>query len=159
MGVTPLEAEWGILHERAHRSRQGLLLESLGWDVAKPGQPDRPGFGSPEGVLPTLKCVPEEKLVETVRAISVTRLRVGVVLLLIWFIPFWALAPWIAKTLGWSVHAGVELGFLMSICQTLIGIVGAFTAGKEATALVKGTPFKKVPARAWHIIWTGNMEQ
>ena len=103
--------------------------------------------------------MPGEKPVEPDRAISVTRLRVGVVLLLIWFIPFWALAPWIAKALGWSVQAGVELGVVMSVCQTLIGIVGAFTAGKEATALVKGTPFKKVPARAWRIIWTGSMEQ
>lgn len=88
-----------------------------------------------------------------------TRLRVGVVLLLIWFIPFWALAPWIAKTLGWSDHAAAELGLAISICQTLIGIVGAFTAGKAATALVKGTPFKKVPARAWRIIWTGQMDR
>jgi hypothetical protein len=103
--------------------------------------------------------VPVDKLVEPDRAVSVTRLRLGAVLLLIWFIPFWALAPWIANTLGWSAHAGVKLGLVMSICQTLIGIAGAFTAGKEATALVKGTPFKKVPARAWHIIWTGNIEQ
>jgi len=103
--------------------------------------------------------VPEEKLVEPDRVVSVTRLRVGAVLLLIWFLPFWALAPWIAKSLGWSAHAGVELGIAISICQTVIGIVGALTAGKDATAIVKGTPFKKVPARAWHIIWTGNMEQ
>jgi uncharacterized membrane protein YeaQ/YmgE (transglycosylase-associated protein family) len=103
--------------------------------------------------------VPEEELVEPDRAISATRLRVGVVLLLIWFIPFWALAPWIARSLGWSDHAGVELGIVISIVQTLIGIVGAFTGGKAATALVKGTPFKEVPARAWHIVWTGNMEQ
>ena len=103
--------------------------------------------------------MPQEKPVEPDRAVSATRLRVGAVLLLIWVIPFWALAPWIAKTLGWSDHAGVELGIVMSICQTLIGIVGAFTAGKEATALVKGTSLKKVPARAWHIIWTGNVEQ
>jgi uncharacterized membrane protein YeaQ/YmgE (transglycosylase-associated protein family) len=103
--------------------------------------------------------VPEENLVAPDRAVSATRLRIGAVLLLIWFIPFWALAPWIAKTLGWSEHAGVELGIVMSIGQTLIGIVGAVIAGKQATALVKGTPFKKVPARAWHIIWTGNMEQ
>jgi hypothetical protein len=103
--------------------------------------------------------VPDEKLVEPDQAISATRLRVGVVLLLIWFLPFWALAPWIAKALGWSVHAGVQLGIVISICQTLIGIVGAFTAGKGAKALVKGTPFKKLPARAWHILWTGNMEE
>ena len=103
--------------------------------------------------------MPEEKLGESDRAISATRLRIGVVLLLIWFIPFWALAPWIAKALGWSAHAGVELGLVMSIGQTLIGFVGAFIAGKEGTALVKGTTFRKVPARAWHIIWTGNMEQ
>ena len=101
----------------------------------------------------------EERPVEPDRAISATRLRVGVVLLLIWFIPFWALGPWIAKSLGWSVHAGVELGIVISIGQTLIGFVGAFTGGKEAKALVKGTPFKNVPARAWHIIWTGNMDQ
>jgi len=122
-------------------------------------RPLRPGSGSPPGILPTLRCVSVERLIEPDRPVSVTRLRVGAVLLLIWFIPFWALAPWIAKTLGWSVHAGVRLGIVMSICQTLIGIVGAVTAGKEATALVKGTPFKKVPARAWHIIWTGNIEQ
>jgi uncharacterized membrane protein (DUF485 family) len=126
--------------------------------AAKPDQPDQRS-GSPQGIVSTLRCVPVKKLVEPERAVSVTRLRVGAVLLLIWFIPFWALAPWIAKHLGWSVHAGVELGLVMSICQTLIGIVGAFIAGKDATALVKGTPFKRVPARVWHIIWTGNIEQ
>jgi uncharacterized membrane protein (DUF485 family) len=142
----------------AHHMGRGLPLGSLGWDAAKPGQPDqRSGVSS--GNLPTLRSVPVERLVEPDRAVSVIRLRVGAVLLLIWFIPFWALAPWIAKTLGWSVHAGVELGVVMSICQTVIGIVGAFIAGKDATALVKGTRFKKVPGRVWRIIWTGNIEQ
>jgi hypothetical protein len=103
--------------------------------------------------------VPEEKVVEPDRAISATRLRIGVVLLVIWFVPFWALAPWIARSLGWSVHAGVVLGIVMSVSQTCIGIVGAVIAGKEATALVKGTRFKKVPAKAWHIIWTGHIEE
>jgi hypothetical protein len=103
--------------------------------------------------------VPEEKLVEPSRAVSVTRLRVGAVLLLIWFIPFWALGPWIAKSLGLSDHAGVQLSLAISICQTVIGIVGAFAAGRDATKLVTGTPFTTVPGRAWRIIWTGSMEQ
>ena len=103
--------------------------------------------------------MPEDKLTESGRAISATRLRIGVVLLVIWFIPFWALAPWIVRTLGGSVDAGVKLGLVMSVGQTMIGFVGAFIAGRDATALVKGTPFKKVPKRAWHIIWTGNMDQ
>ena len=103
--------------------------------------------------------MPEDELTEPDRAISATRLRTGVVLLVIWFIPFWALAPWIAKTLGWSVDAGVKLGLVMSIGQTLIGLIGAFAAGRDATALVKGTPFGKVPKRAWHIIWTGDLDQ
>jgi len=110
-------------------------------------------------VLPRLGDVPEEKLGGTDRAISATRLRVGIVLLLVWLIPFWALAPWIAKSLGWSVHAGVQLGIAMSIGQTLIGIVGAVTGGKDATALVKTTPVKELPTRAWHILWTGIMDQ
>jgi uncharacterized membrane protein YeaQ/YmgE (transglycosylase-associated protein family) len=103
--------------------------------------------------------VPEDKPTEPDRPISATRLRIGVVLLVIWFIPFWALAPWIAGTLGGSADAGVKLGFVMSIGQTVIGLVGAFIAGRDATALVKGTPFKTVPKEAWHIIWTGNMDQ
>jgi hypothetical protein len=61
--------------------------------------------------------------------------------------------------LGWSVDAGVKLTVVMSVGQTLIGLVGAFIAGRDATALVKGTPFKKVPKRAWHIIWTGDLDQ
>jgi hypothetical protein len=68
------------------------------------------------------------------------------------------LAPWIAKALGGSVDAGVKLGIVMSIGQTMIGLVGAFIAGRDATALVRGTPLKKVPRRAWRIIWTGNIE-
>ena len=103
--------------------------------------------------------MPEDKHTEPDRPISATRLRIGVVLLVIWVIPFWALAPWIARTLGGSADAGLKLGFVMSIGQTMIGLVGAFIAGRDATALVKGTPFKKVPKKAWHIIWTGNMDR
>ena len=103
--------------------------------------------------------MPEDEPTEPDRAISATRLRIGVVLLVIWFIPFWALAPWIAKTLGGSPDAGVKLGLVMSIGQTMIGLVGAFIAGRDATLLVKGTSFKKVPKEAWHIIWTGNLDQ
>jgi uncharacterized membrane protein YeaQ/YmgE (transglycosylase-associated protein family) len=102
--------------------------------------------------------MPAEKLVEPDRPTSATRLRVGVVLLLLWFLPFWALGPWIARSLGWSDHAGAELSLVISIVQTVIGIVGAYIGGKELTALVKGTPRKKVLARAWHIIWSGNIE-
>jgi len=41
----------------------------------------------------------------------------------------------------------------------MIGLVGAFIAGRDATLLVIGTSFKKVPKEAWHIIWTGNLDQ
>src|SRR4051794_28473203 len=103
--------------------------------------------------------MPEAKRTEPEPKISATRLRTGAVFLVIWFIPFWALAPWIAKNLGESVNAGVKLGLVMSISQTIIGLVGAGIAGRDATALVKGTPFKRVPKEAWHIIRTGDIKQ
>jgi len=82
--------------------------------------------------------------------VSVFRLRLGAVLIGIWWIPIWLLAPLVAHFVDRPVGS---LTIAIAIVQTIIGVIGALVAGRQAAKIVRHTPFRAVPGK----IWTGRL--
>jgi hypothetical protein len=80
-------------------------------------------------------------------------MRIGVFCLLIWWAPFWALAPVIADAL--NVKVSYITIVIMGI-QTAIGFLGIWVAGKEVSTIIKKTPKKQVPGKIWHVLVHGS---
>lgn len=89
--------------------------------------------------------------------INPLRLRIGVLLILLWWLPFWALSPYIASAFGSSddTHLTGIITTVIIIIQTLLGIAGMYLCGKQTAAIIKQTPKKQVPAKIWHILLHG----
>lgn len=91
--------------------------------------------------------------------ISATRLRIGVLLLVLWFLPFWLLGPEIASAFGISSPRGIAaVTGTITIIQTAIGITGAVIAGKQAAQLMKHGSLRKRLRRVIHVLWTGEIK-
>jgi hypothetical protein len=83
-------------------------------------------------------------------------LRVGIVLIAIFWIPIWLIAPLVARLIGEPV-ASVTL--TIAIIQTVIGVIGVLLAGRPTLALVRHTGWRAVPRTIWRVLWTGKLEE
>lgn len=87
--------------------------------------------------------------------VSTIRLRIGVFFIFLWWFPFWAAAPAVARWIGTSNVSRVTMTIM--IIQTLVGLLGFFVAGKQVSTLFKQMPFKKVPGAIWRVLINGKM--
>ena len=87
--------------------------------------------------------------------VSVFRLRLGVALIGIWWIPIWLLAPLVAHLTGGPVGS---VTIAVAVVQTIIGLIGVLIAGRQAAKIVRHTGLRAVPAKVWHVLWTGRVE-
>jgi hypothetical protein len=88
--------------------------------------------------------------------VSVFRLRVGVVLIGIFWIPIWLLAPLVARLVNQPVGS---VTLTIAIVQTIIGLLGALIAGRQALMIVRHTKMRAAPATIWHVLWTGKLDE
>lgn len=86
--------------------------------------------------------------------VSVFRLRLGVALIALWWIPVWLLAPVVAAAANWPVGT---VTLVIAIVQTIIGVFGALIAGRQAVALVRHTSFRAAPKKIGRVLWTGKV--
>ncbi len=91
--------------------------------------------------------------------VSVFRLRTGVVLFCLWWLPAYLLAPVLAELLGSGTDASsiLRLTICIMIAQTVIGLIGVLFAGKEIMRL-RHIPYKKLPKTVWRLFWRGAEE-
>lgn len=80
------------------------------------------------------------------------KLRLGVVLLFLFWAPFWMLSPVIARQNGANV-ASVTAAIM--ILQAVLGLLGALLVGGQVVALLKQSSKRKVPGKIWHMFWRG----
>ena len=88
--------------------------------------------------------------------VSVFRLRLGIVLIGIFWIPIWLLAPLVAHFVDQPVG---EVTLTIAIVQTVIGLLGVLVAGRQAAKIVRHTPWRAVPGKIWHVVWTGKLPE
>lgn len=102
-----------------------------------------------------------EKEPDTTKVVNPIRLRIGVLLILLWWIPFWAMSPYISQALGYSSdsHATAVITTIIMIVQTVVGFIGMYFCGKQVSLVVKKSPRKQVPAKIWQIFRYGKITQ
>jgi hypothetical protein len=88
--------------------------------------------------------------------VSIFRLRLGVLLIGIWWIPIWLLAPVVAHLAHQPVGS---VTLTIAIVQTVIGLVGVLLAGRQAAKIVRHTGIRAVPAKIWRVLWTGRLAE
>ena len=90
---------------------------------------------------------------------SPLRLRVGVFLILLWIVPFWALAPYIAESLsGLSNPPSVAaVTTTIFVVQTIIGLLGSWVAGTQAKSIIKGSTKRHALGAIWSILIHGEI--
>lgn len=86
--------------------------------------------------------------------VSVFRLRLGLVLIGIWWIPIWLLAPLVSH---FADRPAGSVTIAIAVVQTIIGLIGALIAGRQAAKIVRHTGFRAVPGKIWHVVWTGRL--
>ena len=86
--------------------------------------------------------------------VSVFRLRLGLILIGIWWIPIWLLAPLVSHFVDQSAGS---VTIAIAIVQTIIGLIGALIAGRQAAKIVRHTGFRAVPGKIWRVLWTGKL--
>jgi hypothetical protein len=84
---------------------------------------------------------------------------VGVFLILLWIVPFWALAPRIADSLsGLSNPPSVAaVTTAIVVVQTIIGLLGFWVAGAAVKSIIKGSTMRHALATVWSILLHGEI--
>jgi protein-S-isoprenylcysteine O-methyltransferase Ste14 len=90
---------------------------------------------------------------------SPLRLRVGVFLILLWIVPFWALAPFIADSLsGLSNPPSVAaVTTTILVVQTILGLLGFWVAGTAVKSIIKGSTKRHALVAIWSILLHGEI--
>ena len=90
---------------------------------------------------------------------SPLRLRVGVFLILLWIVPFWALAPYIAHSLsGLSNPPSVAaVTTTIVVVQTIFGLLGSWVAGTAVKSIIKGSTKRQALGAIWSILLHGEI--
>ncbi|WP_456823612.1 hypothetical protein [Cellulomonas sp. P5_E12] len=87
--------------------------------------------------------------------ISPARLRVGVLLILLWWIPVWLAAPVISAAFGLDAE-NVLVGLI--VVQTVLGALGALVAGAQITRILRGVPRKQMLPTVWRVFRHGSLD-
>jgi len=93
------------------------------------------------------------------KEMSAFRIRLGVFLLFLWWLPVWALVPALSELLSLDSSQSHRLLIGVILLQTIIGFAGLFIAGKSIAGIMKKTPFKKTPGIVWHALISGKMPE
>jgi hypothetical protein len=90
---------------------------------------------------------------------SPLRLRVGVFLILLWIVPFWALAPYIAKSLsdGSNSPSAADVTTIIVAVQTIIGLLGFWVAGAAVKSIIKGSTMRHALVAIWSMLIHGEI--
>jgi hypothetical protein len=90
---------------------------------------------------------------------SPLRLRVGVFLILLWLVPFWALGPTIAHSLnGLSNPPSVAaVTTTIVVVQTILGLLGFWVAGTEVKSIIKGSTMRHALGAIWSMLLHGDI--
>jgi hypothetical protein len=92
--------------------------------------------------------------------LSPLRLRVGVFLILLWLVPFWALGPTIAHSLS-AVSNPPSVAAVTTtivVVQTILGLLGFWVAGTEVKSIIKGSTMRLPSGRSGQCSFMGISE-
>jgi hypothetical protein len=84
---------------------------------------------------------------------------VGVLLILLWIVPFWALAPFIANSLSGLSNPPSDAAVTTTILvvQTILGPLGFWVARTEVKSIIKGSTKRHALGAIWSILLHGEI--
>jgi hypothetical protein len=90
---------------------------------------------------------------------SPLRLRLGGFLILVWLVPFWALAPYIAHSLSGlnNPPSVAAVTTTIVVVQTIVGLLGFWIAGTEVKSIIKGSTMRHALVAIWSILLKGDV--
>src|SRR5215208_1939241 len=90
---------------------------------------------------------------------SPLRLRLGALLIILWLLPFWALAPGIAHSLsGLSNPPSVAaVTTTIVVVQTILGLLGFWVAGTQVKSIIKGSAKLRAIGAIWSMLLHGEI--
>lgn len=93
------------------------------------------------------------------KKVSLFRLRLGIVLFILWWIPIYLTLPLIDTELNLTTKKSQTIVALAILTiQGIIGIIGLLLVGKELALTLKRVKTKKLPITVWRMIWSGNSD-
>jgi hypothetical protein len=92
--------------------------------------------------------------------VSATRLRIGILLFVLWWLPVYLAVPAVAAALGdtGNAEAVKRIAIVIIGAQSIIGLAGVILMGKEFALMLKRVKYRKMPGTIWRILWTGRAE-
>ena len=87
--------------------------------------------------------------------ISPARLRAGVFLILLWWVPVWLAGPVLAEAFGLDVR---DVVIALVVVQTVLGALGALVAGTQVTRILRGVPRKRMLPTVWRVFRHGSLD-
>ena len=91
---------------------------------------------------------------QTTPSISAPRLRVGVLLVALWWLPVWLLAPVIAA--AWELDS-TNVWIAVMVVQTVIGLVGVLVAGRQVARIMQGVSRRQMLPTVWRVLRHGTL--
>jgi len=85
------------------------------------------------------------------------KVRLGILFILIWWLPFWLVSPVLSDIFGANTAAQKHQIFIIVIVvQTIFGVLGFVIASKPVVSQMRHVSYKKFPKTFWNIFKTGN---
>jgi hypothetical protein len=99
----------------------------------------------------------EQPMVERVATHRTRRIRLGVVLMLLSWVPAPLVVHVIVDLMSSPPSASVQhtMTALAWICEVLIGLVGAWLAGAEALSVMRSVGWRQTPSAVWGVLVHG----
>jgi hypothetical protein len=132
------------------------MLLAIEWRHHRGVQEHEPGPLMEPGI-----CMGDGSSTEDAKSagMSPLRLRIGVFLILLWIVPFWALAPLIADSLsGLSNPPSVAaVTTTIVVVQSILGLVGFWVAGTQVKSIIKGSAKLRAIGAIWSMLLHGDI--
>ena len=92
--------------------------------------------------------------------VSATRLRIGIFLIILFWIPAWLAIPAIADAFGIRSTEAQTILLVSVLCiQGVLGALGAIVVGRTIVAMVKTPPKRKVLGRLFYVLVHGETKE
>ena len=133
------------------------MLLAIGWRHHRGVREHEPG---PPLMEPGI-CMGDGSSTEDAKSagMSPLRLRVGLVLILLWILPFWLLAEPIAHSLSGLSNppSVVAVTTAIVVVQTLLGLLGFWVAGTQVKSIIKGSAKLRAIGAIWSMLLHGEI--
>jgi hypothetical protein len=92
--------------------------------------------------------------------LSLFRLRLGVIFIMIWWIPVYLAVPALIRGLGLSANTNtIKTMFIIIISvQAVLGVLGFMLVGRSLANNLRRVTARKAPKVFWRMLWNGTTD-